>query len=110
MWMQGVEPRWIALPGLPLLAGGVVYLGILQSEIVARTWARRNAAGCLAIAGASLMAPGVEFLVELKPDSKIKFVLDNTPWPGIAFVAACIVGWLQYKIDARQEASGMSSS
>jgi hypothetical protein len=56
------------------------------------------------------MAPGVEFLVELKPDSKIKFVLDNTPWPGIAFVAACIVGWLQYKIDARQEASGMSSS
>jgi mannitol-specific phosphotransferase system IIBC component len=57
------------------------------------------------------MAPGVEFLVELQPDSKIKFLLDNTPWPGIAFlVAACIFGWLQHKIDARQEASGISSS
>jgi hypothetical protein len=57
------------------------------------------------------MAPGVELLVELKPDSKIKFVLDNAPWPGIAFlVAGCIFGWLQFKIDARQEASGMSSS
>jgi hypothetical protein len=65
MWMQGFEPKWIALFGLPLLAGGVVYLGILQREIVARTWARRNAAWCLAIAGASLMAPGVELLVEL---------------------------------------------
>jgi small GTP-binding protein len=111
MWMQGFEPKWIALFGLPLLAGGVVYLGNLQREIVARTWARRFAAWCLAIAGASLMAPGVEFLVELQPDSKIKFVLDNAPWPGIAFlVAGCIFGWLQYKIDARQEASGMSSS
>jgi hypothetical protein len=111
MWLLGVEPKWIALFGLPLLAGGVVYLGILQSEIVARTWARRNAAWCVAIAGASLMAPGVELLVELQPDSNIKFVLDNAPWPGIAFlVAACIFGWLQYKIDARQEASGMSSS
>jgi hypothetical protein len=111
MWMQGFEPKWIALFGLPLLAGGVVYLGNLQREIVARTWARRNAAWCVAIAGASLMAPGVELLVELQPDSKIKFVLDNAPWPGIAFlVAGCIFGWLQYKIDARQEASGMSSS
>jgi small GTP-binding protein len=111
MWMLGVEPKWIALFGLPLLAGGVVYLGILHREIVARTWARRNAAWCVAIAGASLMAPGVELLVELQPDSKIKFVLDNAPWPGIAFlVAGCIFGWLQYKIDARQEASGMSSS
>jgi len=61
MWMQGFEPKWIALFGLPLLAGGVVYLVILQSEIVARTWARRNAAWCLAIAGASLMAPGVRW-------------------------------------------------
>jgi hypothetical protein len=111
MWMQGVEPKWIALFGLPLLAGGVVYLGNLQREIAARTWAKRNAAWCVAIAGASLMAPGVELLVELKPDSKIKFPLDNAPWPGIAFlVAGCIFGWLQYKIDARQEASGMSSS
>ena len=111
MWMQGFEPKRIALFGLPLLAGGVVYLGILQREIAARTWARRNAAGCVAIAGASLMAPGVELLVELQPDSQIKFVLDNAPWPGIAFlVAGCIFGWLQYKIDARQEASGMSSS
>jgi hypothetical protein len=111
MWMLGVEPKRIALFGLPLLAGGVVYLGILQREIAARTWARRNAAWCLAIAGASLMAPGMELLVELKPDSKIKFVLDNAPWPGIAFlVAGCIFGWLQYKIDARHEASGMSSS
>jgi hypothetical protein len=111
MWMQGFEPKWIALLGIPLLAGGVVYLGILQREIVARTWAKCFAAWCVAIAGASLMAPGVEFLVELKPDSNIKFVLDNAPWPGIAFlVAACIFGWLQYKIDARQEASGMSSS
>ena len=111
MWMLGVEPKWIALFGLPLLAGGVVYLGNLQREIVARTWARRNAAWCVAIAGASLMAPEVELLVELQPDSKIKFLLDNTPWPGIAFlVAGCIFGWLQYKIDARQEASGMSSS
>ena len=111
LWMLGVEPKWIALFGLPLLAGGVVYLGILQSEIVARTWARRYAAWCLTSAVASLMAPGVELLVELKPDSKIKFVLDNTPWAGIAFlVAACIFGWMQYKIGARQEASGMSSS
>jgi hypothetical protein len=111
MWMLGVEPKRIALFGLPLLAGGVVYLGILQREIVARTWARRNAAGCVAIAGASLMPPGVELLFELQPDSQIKFVLGNSPWPGIAFlVAACIFGWLQYKIDARQEASGMSSS
>ena len=39
MWMQGVEPKWIALFGLPLLAGGVVYLVNLQREIVARTWA-----------------------------------------------------------------------
>ncbi|MEI6528026.1 MAG: hypothetical protein WCP62_18510, partial [Planctomycetota bacterium] len=77
MWMLGVKPKWIALLGLPLLAGGVVYLGNLQREIVARTWARRNAAWCVAIAGASLMAPGVELLVELQPDSKIKFVLDN---------------------------------
>jgi hypothetical protein len=111
MWMLGVEPKWIALFGLSLLAGGVVYLGILQREIAARIWARRNAAWCVAIAGASLMPPGVEFLVEFRPDSKIKFVLDNAPWPGIAFlVAGCIFGWLQYKIDARQEASGMSSS
>jgi hypothetical protein len=111
MWMLGVEPKWIALFGLPLLAGGVVYLVNLQREIVARTWARRFAAWCLTIAGASLMPPGVELLVELQPDSKIKFVLDNAPWPGIAFlVAGCIFGWLQYKIDARQEASGMSSS
>jgi hypothetical protein len=111
MWMLGFEPKWIALFGLPLLAGGVVYLGILQREIVARTWARRNAAGCVAIAGASLMPPGVELLFELQPDSQIKFVLGNSPWPGIAFlVAACIFGWLQYKIDARHEASGMSSS
>ena len=111
MWMLGVEPKWIAFLGLPLLAGGVVYLVNLQREIVARTWARRNAAWCVAIAGASLVVPGVELLVELKPDSKIKFVLDNAPWPGIAFlIAGCIFGWLQYKIDARQEASGMSSS
>jgi hypothetical protein len=111
MWMLGVEPKWIALFGLPLLAGGVVYLGNLHREIVARTWARRNAAWCVAIAGASLMAPEVELLVELQPDSNIKFVLDNAPWPGIAFlVAGCIFGWLQYKIDARQEASGISSS
>ena len=111
MWMLGVEPKWIALPGLSLLSGGVVYLTILQREIAARTWARRNAGWCVAIAGASLMAPGVELLVELKPDSKIKFVLDNALWPGIAFlVAGCIFGWLKYKIDARQEASGMSSS
>jgi hypothetical protein len=111
MWMLGVEPKWIALFGLPLLAGGVVYLGILQREIAARTWARRNAAWCVAIAGASLMAPGVELLVELQSDSKIKFVLDNAPWPGIGFlVGGCIFGWLQYKIDARHEASGMSSS
>lgn len=111
LWILGFDPKWIALFGLPLLAGGVVYLVILQREMVARTWARRNAAWCLAIAGASLMAPGVELLVELKPGSKIKFVLDNTPWAGIVFlVAACIFGWLQYKMDARQEASGMSSS
>jgi hypothetical protein len=57
------------------------------------------------------MAPGVELLFELQPDSQIKFVLGNSPWPGIAFlVAGCIFGWLQYKIDARQEASGMSAS
>jgi hypothetical protein len=63
------------------------------------------------IAGASLIAPGVELLVELKPDSKIKFLLDNAPWPGIAFlVAGCIFGWLQYKMDARQEGFGMPSS
>jgi len=111
MWVLGVKPKWIALLGLSLLAGGVVYLGNLQREIVARTWARRNAAWCVAIAGASLMAPGVELLVELRPDSKIKFVLDNAPWPGIAFlVAGCIFGWLQFKMDARQEASDMSSS
>lgn len=111
LWILGFDPKWIALFGLPLLAGGVVYLWILQSEIVARTWARRNARWCLTIAGASLIAPGVELLVELKPDSKIKFVLDNAPWPGIAFlVAGCIFGWLQYKMDARQEASGMSTS
>jgi hypothetical protein len=111
MWMLGVEPKWIALFGLPLLAGGVVYLVNLHREIVARTWARRFAAWCVAIAGASLIVPGVELLVELQPDSKIKFLLDNAPWPGIAFlVAGCIFGWLQYKIDARQEASGMSSS
>ena len=61
MWIQGVEPKRIALFGLPLLAGGVVYLGILQREIAARTWARRNAAWCLAIAGASLMAPGARW-------------------------------------------------
>ena len=109
--MLGFEPKWIALLGLPLLAGGIVYLVILQREMVNRTWARRYAAWCLAIAVASLMAPGVELLVELKPDSKIKFVLDNTPWAGIAFlVAACIFGWMQYKMDARQEASGMSTS
>jgi len=94
MWMQGVEPKWIALFGLPLLAGGVVYLGNLQSEIVARTWARRNAAWCVAIAGASLMAPGVELLVELQPDSKIKFVLDNAPWPGIAVLCRGLHLWL----------------
>ena len=111
MWMLGVEPKRIALFGLPLLAGGVVYLGNLHREIVARTWARRFAAWCVAIAGASLMPPGVELLFELQPDSQIKFVLGNAPWPGIAFlVAGCIFGWLQYKIDARQEASGMSSS
>jgi uncharacterized membrane protein YecN with MAPEG domain len=39
MWMLGVEPKWIALFGLSLLAGGVVYLVNLQREIVARTWA-----------------------------------------------------------------------
>jgi len=111
LWMLGFEPQWIALFGLPLLVGGFVYLVILQHEMVNRTWARRNAAWCMAIAGASLMAPGVELLIELKPDSKIKFVLDNAPWAGIAFlVAACIFGWLQYKMDARQEASGMSTS
>jgi hypothetical protein len=70
--------------------------------MVNRTWARRYAAWCLTIAGASLMAPGVELLVDL-PDSKLKLVLDSAPWPGLAFlVVACIFGWLQYKMDARQ--------
>ncbi|MFN5271778.1 MAG: hypothetical protein ACK5E3_01130 [Planctomycetota bacterium] len=111
MWMLGVEPKWIALFGLPLLAGGVVYLVNLHREIVARNWARRIAAWCITMAGASLMAPKLDLFFELNPGSKLKFLLDNAPWPGIAFlVAACIFGWLQYKMDARREASGMSSS